>query len=388
MIETNDIFALARAREFGQLDQLVYLNAASFGPLPERSRHAIQHFNTRRWRADLDDSDLMAPLVAARTAAARLIGAEPDQIALTPNTNTGLNIAAAATFSLRDQRRAILIHDREFPANVYPWLALERMGFAVEIIPPHANGLPQEDVMFARIARGDVAVVSVSFVQFASGYRADVAALGRACREAGTIFVVDAIQGLGVVPLDVRTCDVAILACGGQKWLCGPWGSGFTYVRRDLIGQFEPLLPGWLSFAASHDFTQLLRYRYELLADARRFETGTLGFQDYLGLNESLELLLDLDVHRIWEHVRGLQAPIIAWANEHDIPIVSDLCDGRRSGILCIRPPEADAVFDTLSSAGVRCAMREHSIRLSPHWYNTAADIGRVIDILDASVKR
>lgn len=388
MSETGDVFAVARAREFGQLDDRVYLNAASYGPLPERTRRTIEQFNTRRGRADLDDPDLVAPLVAARATAARLIGADADEIALTPNTNTGINIAAAATLRLGEQRRVILIHDREFPANVYPWLALERLGLTVEIIPSHANGLPQEDTMLARIARGDVAAVSVSFVQFATGYRADVAALGRACRESGTLFVIDAIQGLGAVPLDVRACHADVLACGGQKWLCGPWGSGFAYVRRDLVGQFESLLPGWLSFEASHDFTQLLRYRYELLSDARRFETGTLAFQDYLGLNESLALLLELDVHRIWEHVRKLQAPVIAWASERDIPIVSDLCDARRSGILCIRPPEADAVFAALSNAGVRCAMREASIRISPHWYNTAADIERVIDVLDASVKR
>ena len=388
MNATTDVLALACAREFGRIDDRVYLNAASFGPLPERARRAIEQFNTRRWRADLEDSDLDAPLAAARAAAARLIGAASDEIALTPNTNTGINIAAAATLGLADHRRIILIHDREFPANVYPWLALERMGFTVEIIPPGAHGLPREAAMLARIAIGDVAAVSVSFVQFASGYRADLAALGRACREAGTLFVIDAIQGLGVVPLDVQTCQADLLACGGQKWLCGPWGSGFTYVRRSLVGQFEPLLPGWLAFEASHDFTQLLRYRYELLADARRFETGSLGFQDYLGFRESLELLLELDVHRIWQHVLELQAPLIAWANEHAIPIVSDLCDARRSAILCIHPPDADAVFAALGRAGVRCAMRENSIRFSPHWYNTVEDIGRVIDVLDASVKR
>lgn len=388
MNETGDVFTLARAREFGSFGGRVYLNAASFGPLPERGRRAIEQFNTRRWRADLDDSDLTAPLVAARATAARLIGAAPDEIALTPNTNTGISIAATAALRLGGQRRIILIHDREFPANVYPWLALERMGCIVEIIPPDAHGLPQEDAMLARIGNGDVAAVSVSFVQFSSGYRADLAALGRACRETGTLFVIDAIQGLGAVPLDVRACQADVLACGGQKWLCGPWGSGFTYVRSGLVGQFEPLLPGWLAFEASHDFTQLLRYRYELLADARRFETGSLGFQDYLGLNESLELLLDLQVHRIWQHVRGLQAPIIAWANERAIPIVSDLCDTRRSGILCIRPPNADLVLAALSRAGVHCALRENSIRFSPHWYNTVGDIERVIDVLDASVNR
>ena len=386
MPENGVAFAVARAREYGAREPLIYLNAASYGPLPQRSRNAVDAFHERRWQAALTDADLVDTLIAARATAARLIGADADEIALSPNTNIGLIIGATAALRVPDDRRVIVVSDREFPANMYPWLALEREGYTIEILPTQPNGLPREDLMLQRISRGDVVAASVSFVQFASGFRADLTEIGRACRAQGTLFVVDAIQGLGAVPLDVRACQCDILACGGQKWLCGPWGSGFTYIRRELITKFEPLMPGWISFTATQDFTRLLDYGTEMLGDARRFETGSLAFQDYLGLTESLQLLIELGIDAVWQHIRALQQPIIDWSRQHDVDIISDLTEKRRSGILCIRPRDADRVYEAIVDAQIRCALRENSIRISPHWYNNEADIGRFLEVLESAL--
>lgn len=385
MTERGSALAAHRAREFAWPERRVYLNAASFGPLPGRSRRAIDAFNARRSDATLTDPDLVAPQTASRAAAARLIGAHPDEIALTPNTNAGINIAATAAFQSGDDRRVILISDREFPANVYPWLALARQDFEVEIVPTDESGFPREEEMLTRIRHGDVAAASVSFVQYSNGYRADTEALGAACRANGTLFVVDAIQGLGAVPLDVESSSIDILACGGQKWLCSPWGSGFTYVRRELITEFEPLLPGWISFEATQDFTQLTNYRYDMLEDARRFEIGSLPIQDLVGFHHSVELLLEIGVDAVWQQVRHLQDRLIAWAASRGVPVTSNIADARRSGILCMRPPEPEAMFRTLGNADVRCAYREGAIRFAPHWYNTREEIERVIEILESA---
>jgi cysteine desulfurase / selenocysteine lyase len=374
-----------RAQEFAWSANRVYLNAASFGPLPARSRRAIDAFNARRSDASLTDSDLVAPQAASRAAAARLIGAQPEEIALTPNTNAGINIAATAAFQSSDDRRVILISDREFPANVYPWLALARQDFSVEIIPTDESGFPREAEMLARIEDGDVAAVSVSLVQYANGFRADTRAIGAACRAHDTLFVVDAIQGLGAVPLDVESSSIDILACGGQKWLCSPWGSGFTYVRRELITEFEPLLPGWISFEATQDFTQLADYRYDMLEDARRFELGSLAIQDLVGFHNSVELLLEIGVDVVWRHIRELQDRLIAWARSRGVTVTSNIDDARRSGILCMRPQDPEAVFGALGNADVRCAYREGAIRFAPHWYNTMEEIERVIEILESA---
>jgi cysteine desulfurase / selenocysteine lyase len=383
----GNAFADHRAREFSWSAPHVYLNAASFGPIPARTKRALDQFNQRRWQLELGDPDLVAPLIASREAAARLINATAAEIALTPNTNVAINIAATAVFHTGDERRVILVSDREFPANVYPWLALARQDFDVELVPTDARGFPDEAAMLERIEQGDVAAASVSFVQFASGFRADLAALGAACKRHGTLFVVDAIQGVGAVPLDVRACNIDLLACGGQKWLCSPWGSGFAYIRSDLITQFEPMLPGWLAFEATQDFTRLTDYRYDMLEDARRFETGSLGFQDYVGFQTSVELQLELGIDAIWQHIRALQDKLIEGARSRDVEIVSDVSDERRSGILCIRPRAPEAVFKRLSASGVRCAFRENAIRLAPHWYSTSEDIDAVLVVLDTSLE-
>jgi cysteine desulfurase / selenocysteine lyase len=386
VISSGTAIAELRAREFAWPDDRVYLNAASFGPLPERTRRAVEQFQKRHWQAALSDADLMAPLTATRASAAQVIGATHEEIALSPNTNVGINIAASAVTQLAGDRRVILLHDREFPANVYPWLALERQGFAIEIIPCNDRGWPREAAMLERIEAGDVAAISVSFVQFASGFRADLATLGSACRRHQTLFIVDAIQGVGAVPLDVRASQIDILACGAQKWLCAPWGTGFTYVRRELLGRVQPLQPGWLSFEATQDFTHLLDYRYDLLADARRFEVGSIAFQDFVGLNESLQLLLELGIDAIWQHIEQIQTPLIEWARQREVAVLSDLSDERRSGILVIRPPQADVVFQQLMQAGMRAAFREDAIRISPHWYNTMYEVERVVSVLDRCV--
>jgi cysteine desulfurase / selenocysteine lyase len=383
-VTIDDRFAELRAHEFPEPGRAIHLNAAGFGVLPERTRSALNEFNNQRHRSELRDSDLFPLLPAAREQAARLIGAHAHEIALTPNTQVAINIAANAVRERVHDRDTILLSNGEFPANVYPWLALQHEGFNVELIDTDAGGLPREADMLERIERGDVAAVSISFVQFSNGYRMDMDAFSRVCAATDTLLVVDAIQGLGAVPLDVSITPVDILACGAQKWLCSPWGSGFTYVREGLIDTFEPTYPGWLSFKSSTDFRSLTSYEYELLEDGRRFEVGSIAYQDHLGMARSIELLLELGVEEIWQHGLRLQQPIIDWAYANGTEIVSDLNEARRSGILGIKPGNAATAHVALLDAGVVCALRENAIRLSPHWYNTTDEIYRMIEILDA----
>jgi selenocysteine lyase/cysteine desulfurase len=365
---------------------VIHLNAAGFGLLPERTHQAINEFNDRRHRGDLRDIDLMSALSSARSHAARLIGVAASEIALVPNTQVGINIAANAVLERATDRHTILLSAGEFPANVYPWLALRQHGFTVELLPTDARGLPREDVLMDRMAAGDVAANSVSFVQFASGFRMDLAALSEVCRAHDVLLVVDAIQGLGALPLDARALHIDVLACGGQKWLCSPWGSGFAYVRAGLLRTFEPTYPGWLSYQSSMDFSNLLSYDTALLDDARRFEVGSIAFQDQLGMAHSIEHLLDTGIAQIWQHILGLQQPLVEWAQRRGVEITSDLTAARRSGILCIRPPQPAAAHAALVAAGIACAFREQAIRLAPHWYNTQDEIGRVLEVLDTAV--
>lgn len=385
----------ARELEFPHLDGCTFLNAASFGPLPQRTRSAIEE--VLRMRADepqrFAEFDFGAALDRCRRAAARLIGAGPDEIALGPNTTFGLFLAASLLPQVcRRQGRpledaTVLVSDREFPANVLPWLGLRRRGVRVELLATDRHGFPREDAILERLAQGDVAMLAVSAVQFASGYRADLHRLGHACRDTGALFVVDAIQAAGATRIDVSDQPVDILSCGGQKWLCAPHGSGFAYVRRALCDRLEPPLRGWLSTTAAADFGSLLDYRAPLVDDARRFEQGSLAVQDQLGLAHSIELLLEVGVEAIERHVRSTIRPLLEWIDASPVARLASPPPGpHASAIVCVEVDEPGRVFDALTRAGVVCATREGVLRFSSHLYNTKEEIDGLVGLLDGIV--
>jgi len=379
-VASVDLAALRR-EEFPWCEQTVYLNNASTGPLPERTRLELEEFNRRRAQPfRLPDRDVFAMLDHSRALIGELIGVDPEEIALSVNTGFGLSMAARALPIKPGE--IVLGSDREFPANVYPWMRLRESGITFERIPTTSAGWPDEERLLERLGDSRVRVVAISWVQFSNGYTVDLARLSEATRAAGVFLVVDAIQGVGQVPLNVRRTPVDVLACGGQKWLLSPWGSGFTYVRRELIARLSPAITGWMSFEGTDDFSQLTRYDDRLRGDARRFELVTLPYQDFAGMNVSLELLHSIGVERVREHLRDLHRPILEWAQRTGARVASPR-DSHGSGILCIAPPAVDDVFRRLKAARIVCSLREGMIRLSPHFYNTVGDMERVVEELE-----
>jgi cysteine desulfurase / selenocysteine lyase len=375
-------FTTLRETEFAAATVAPYLNAASVGPLPERARRATGAYQRRRANpATLTGADFEPVLALCRTLAARLVGAGADEIALVPNTSYGVDLAAHCLPV--EAGRRVLLSDREFPANVYPWMGLARQtGVRVDRVPTDPRGNPDEDRLLEEIARGDVGIFAFSAVQFASGYRGDLARLGAACRAQGTHFVVDAIQAVGAAPVDVREAQVDVLATGAHKWLCSPFGTGFAYVRRALLERMEPRVVGWTAMQASADYSDLLNYRYAPWDDARRFEVATQPFHDLAGMAEAMELLADAGPERVLAHVLGILEPLVEWLGERGVPVVTDLRSEKRSAILAFRPGDPAAVWRALDAAGIGCVVREGAVRLSPHLYNTAADVQAVIDVL------
>lgn len=378
----RDQFRALRAAEFPWTADTVYLNNASIGPIPERTRRVLDEFTAKRTAPHLlPDRELQAGLQAARAAVARLVNAEPGEIALATNTGHGLNLAARALPLGRGD--VVLVSDREFPANVYPWLLLKKQGIEVELAPCTSEGWPDEDYLIERLHDPRVRVLAVSFVQFSNGYRADLGRLGIACRANGTFLVVDGIQGVGNSVLDVRETPVDILACGGQKWLLSPWGSGFVYVRRELITALEPAVAGWMAFEGTDDFSRLTEYNPSFRADARRFEMVTLPYQDFHGMTTSVELLAGLGVSDIAQYTRALHEPVLRWADETGVRIGSPRDDAHRSAILCLVPAHPAEAYHALKRAHFVCSLREGAIRLAPHCYNTIEEMERALDVLD-----
>lgn len=382
-MKTIDVAAL-RAAEFpwADRDDRIYLNNASTGPLTQRAIAASGEVIAERANPfGVDDEKNFAMLVRTRVLAAQLINADAAEIAILTNTTYGINIAAQ-TFSWAPGD-VVVVHDREFPANMYPWLALEKRGVVVRRIPPRGL-LPDEDALIEAIGNPRVKAVSVSWLGFSTGYKADLRRIGAACRAHDVRFVVDAIQGLGADFLSVRDCAIDILACGGQKWLMSPWGSAFAYVRRELIGTLDPSPVGWMSVKGSDDFTRMIDYDLTWRDDARRFEVITLPFQDIAGLAASLTLLHELGPAAVAARVASLAQEIVEWAvGRRDVTLVTPRDPSRRAGIVSLITADSAASSARLRDAGVAHSLREGALRFAPHVYNTSEEIQRALALLD-----
>lgn len=377
---TYDAAAL-RAREFPwEPGDAIHVDHAAVGPLPQRARDALDAYGLKRAEPHrLGADDFFPVLDAARALVARLIGASGKEILLTTNTSWGVNLAAyALPLGPGD---IVLGSQGEFPANVYPWMAAAKArGFTYELLPLAGTATDEEALLRRLQSDGRVKGVALSWVSFWSGARIDLQRIGAACRARGAWFAVDAIQGLGPLALDVRTTHVDILSCGAQKWLCAPWGSGFAYVREGLIATMEPPAAGWLAQASSGDFARFLDYDPAWHDDARRFEVGTIPYQDIVGMHASLSLLLELGPAAVEAHVRALTTRLLEWAaTGRGVRIVTPTAPARRAGIVALATPDLDGDSRKLREARVTHSVREGAIRLSPHFHNTMDDIETVI---------
>ena len=352
--------------------EAVYLNAASTGPLPERTLRAQAEFSRKRAAPHrLSHEEQFGVLDRCRSLIGEMIGAAEESVALSVNTGAGINLAAWGL--PLGAGSVVVIPDLEFPANVYPWMAAARVrGYDVRLVPAH-DGLLDEEGVLAALDEPGARVLALSWVGFATGVAADVQRLSDACRARGIWFVLDAMQGAGVLPLDLRRTHVDVLACGGQKWLLSPWGSGFTVVHPELIEALSPQPVSWMAVRGSDDFSALVQYDLAWRDGARRFEQITLPFQDFAGMAASLELLRELGHADVRAHVAARVAELAEGARAAGVHVVTP--DGRRAGIVTVRPRDVRASSERLGDARVVHSVREGTIRLSPHCYTTSDEI-------------
>ena len=359
--------------------EAIYLNAASTGPLPERTLRAQQEYSRKRAAPHrLSHEEQFAVLDDARERITALIGAEPGSVALSVNTGAGINLAAWGLPLGRGD--VVVIPDLEFPANVYPWMAASRArGFTLHTVPAR-DGLLDEEALLAAIDGEGVRVAALSWVGFATGFVADLDRISAACRARGVTLVVDGMQGVGVLPLDLRRTRIDMLACGGQKWLLSPWGSGFTYVRPKILETIVPQPVSWMGVRGSDDFSALVDYDLTWRDGARRFEQITVPFQDFAGMAASLGLLQELGMDAVAAHVAERVEQLAAGAERAGVEVVTP--PGRRAGIVTVRPRDVSAAASRLRDARVIHSVRERTVRLSPHCYTTSDDILVALDAL------
>jgi selenocysteine lyase/cysteine desulfurase len=360
--------------EFPVTERLIYLNHAAVAPLPKRTATAMQTFAQQALEVgSLHYDQWLDTYEALRVAAARLIGASRGEIALVKNTSEGIaTIAMGLDWRPGDK---IVAFKEEFPSNYYPWKRLEAQRCYVEWLSVHE---PLDSIDVA--CRG-AKLLAVSFVQYLSGFRADLNAIGRICHANGCFFFVDAIQGLGAFPLDVHTAHIDALAADGHKWMLGPEGCGILYVRRERQDSVFPQEFGWTNVAGYNDYSSR---DMTLRPDAGRYECGTLNTIGAYGLRASLELVLEVGVDRIGPVVQALADQLAAGALRKGYAMLADREPRNASAILAIHKPGVDsrAVVQGLTGKGIVAAARQGWVRLSPHFYISPEEVDRVVAAL------
>jgi cysteine desulfurase/selenocysteine lyase len=362
------------AGQFPVRANLTYLNHAAVAPLCKPAADAMRSLATDAEQfGSLHYERWMAVYGGLRKAAAGLVNGKPSEIAIVKNTSEGIAMVATG-MRWRAGDRVVAFHE-EFPSNYYPWKRLEASGVEVVWLS-----------VFDPLDRIDEAcrgarLLAISYVQYLSGHRVNLNAIGEICRRHGAIFLVDAIQGMGAFPIDVKQAGIHALAADGHKWMLGPEGCGVLFVREDFQDQVEPVEFGWTNTAqyvdyASRDMT--------LRPDAGRYECGTLNTIGCFGLAAALEFLLEVGVADIAPAVQARADQI--WRGVHALgyETMSERTPETGAGIVSFRKPgiEAHVIVRRLKDAGFVVAGRQGWVRAAPHFYISPNDVERLLDVL------
>jgi selenocysteine lyase/cysteine desulfurase len=365
----------------------VYLNHAATSPLATPVVDALSAHIHDRATGDIDTYGDDLPMVKEwRNNVCRLIHAEgPERIAFAMNTSDALNVVAAG-LPWRDGEH-VLLNNAEFPANLHPFLHLRRHGVQVDVMHAEDGIVTPETI--ARTLRDNTRLLAISAVQFLSGYRADIEAIGALCRDRSILFVVDGIQAVGAVPIDVQAMHIDCLAAGAQKWQMAPQGTGFLYVTDDLQSSITQQHVGWLSVATPWNFKDLDQ---DLDATARRYEGGTLNIAGMHAMNAALSMLLEVGIGTIEEHILAITDLLIRELTGIDgVRCITPADPKHRAGIVTVRPPagmRAEELAVHMRNAGVTIAVREGLIRFSPHFYNTPGEMQRAASALRDAIRQ
>lgn len=368
--------------EFPITEHFAFLSHAASSPLSRRIARTVTECtdllqNTPTTRLF---PQLIAMLKELRQRAATLINARSwEEIAIMNNTAFAINMVASS-LPLRPGDNVIVL-DGDYPANVYPWQQLAYKGVLTKMVP-QVNGGLDLNALEARIDRR-TRVIALSTVMFATGFRNDIASVGKICKERGIYFVVDGIQSLGVFPMDVQACNIDFLAAGSQKWLLSLHGSGFLYARRECLDDLDPT--HYVGAGSSVSGVNFLDYNLTFPPTADRFHLGTQNFVGAAALNTALELLLEVGIDNVSRQVHTLIDALINDLSERGFPLVASTAPEHRSGIVVAEVADPNTACQRLDDAGIIATVRGRGVRFAPHFYNSLDEIMRVGEVLDGS---
>ncbi len=376
-IDYSDQFPILRKR--------VFFNHAGVAPISGPAAAAIRAYADQAESAAYVGAGWYAKAKTTKAAAAKLIGAASgDEIAFVANTSAGLSLVAKGlAWGPGDH---VVITNVEYPANRYPWEDLRRLGVEVIEVAQTPDGrIDAREVVAAVTDR--TRVVSISHVQYASGFRIDLRPISDAVHRVGGYLCVDAIQSVGVMPVDVETMGIDFLAADGHKWLLSPEGCGIFYCRGSLIERLHPSVVGWMNMVDSSNYGD---YRFEFEPTAKRFEPGSYNIPGVMAMGASIEMLLEVGIETVWSRVESLTARLCAGLVDRGYGVFSPRGDGERSGIVVFDPPSTSVrqtpsparIVVELEKRGIIIVVREGRLRASVHFYNTPEQIDTLIEAL------
>ncbi len=368
----------AYRREFPVTQKLNYLDHAGVSPLSLRVKSAIDKFISEATQGGaFYYPKWTQQIVATRQSCASLINARPDEIAFIRSTSHGLSIVASGLEWKSGDN--VLIHEKEFPSNIYPWQNLQRKGVIIKVIPSRDGRIDTSDI--AGLIDARTRLLAISSVQFANGFRIDLKEIGNLCRNKKILLCVDAIQSLGVIRMDVKEFNIDFLSADAHKWLLGPEGVGIFYCKRELAEQVRPPLIGWKSMKNEVDFDHP---DFSLKSDASRFEEGSMNLLGIFGLGATLDLLFEVGIAQVEERVLSLGDLIIREAKLRGFSILSPNERKKRGGNITIAgafdPLQAR---DMLRERHIMVNCRGGGLRISPHFYNSEEEISVLFQNLD-----
>ena len=366
------------SEEFPVVENRIFFDHAKVSPLPMRVRSAVNAFvEDASSHGTANYADWLARVESVRASFARLINASPDEVAFVKNTSEGISIVAnGIDWKPGDN---VVIPDIEFPANVYPWWNLKPLGVETRLV--HAvDGRVLFDDLVARVDNR-TRVLSVSSVECNSGFRLDLNRMGVFCKEKGILFCVDAIQSLGVLPMDVKRDHIDFLSADGHKWLLSVEGLGGFYISSEALEAIRPAVVGWNSMINAYDF---MNYDFTLRSNAARFEEGSFNTMSIQAFGAALSLFHEVGVDTIEKRIMRLGDKILDELKRRNFRILNSVIPEERSGIISFTGEmDLQKLSDFMAANQVSLTVRDGMVRLSPHFYNSENEIDRFFDLLD-----
>jgi selenocysteine lyase/cysteine desulfurase len=372
-MNTEDINKARKLFPYLQKD-FVYFNHASTGPMSLRVQDSLNELLYLNSEGKIDDyKELLRRADESKQLIGKLLNTTADRIAFTSNTSSGLNILAQGIRWKKGDR--IILGDVEFPANVYPFMNLKDIGVEIDFVKSENGIITAEDLIHAITPK--TKLISVSYVQFLSGYRVDLENLGNTCKEKEIILSLDATQGLGALTLDIQKCNVDFISCGTQKWMLGIQGMAFIYISKELQNKLKTASVGWLSVENAWD---LIDYEFTLKKTANRYQPGTLNTYGIYAINASLKMFDEFGYNNIENQVLSNSKYFIEQLADTGLtPLLINFSKKNIAGIISFRSEDAENIFHYLQTKNIVTAVREGIIRLSPHFYNTEDEIDKVV---------